>query len=568
MSTHEKEMWEMIYNLLGDYLDISERSINLWFGKMELRYLTDSAAYFSIDNYNKQQIVQKIYMDGFTSAVKSVLGFEPEIKIICCEKESFEDQFAEIIYGDKSFVKGENQIPGNQGYENTTPNETSEITQDESDDGIPELSKYKAKLGNLHSGTDREYAMQGFHGINPEETLRKTNLQSVPVMADKSAKLEMHNVPKRYNTENDTIEVVPLSKYYDDLKSKNGMMILSPGAPMYNANYTFENFVVGESNKLAYHYCYQVSQYPAKQYNPLFIYGNSGLGKTHLLYAITNEIEKLHPSMNIVYIKGDDFTNELVDAISSKNTRYFKDKYRNADIFLMDDVQFIAGKNSTQEEFFHTYESLFRTGKQIIMTCDVAPHRIKNLEDRLRSRFVNGIVCTIDTPDTELITAIFKNKAAAMGVSIPNDVLMFLAQTVNENVRQIEGLIKKLNSISLLENRPVDMDLARKCVSDIADIEVSIDENTILKVVSEKYGIEVDAILGKKRTKDIMHARHMAVYLTRKLTDLSLTDIGRIFNRDHSTIMSSVESVKCESDEDSKVKKEIESLIDAIRTNR
>ena len=590
MTTHEREMWDMIYNSLDDYLGIGEKSLKLWFGEMELRYLTENAAYFSIDNYNKQQIIYKIYMDGFKTAVKNVLGFEPAIHIICVEKESFEDQFADIIYSEINAVKEDchvsaqnsnasqlkeesntlNTDTNSQENANSTQNETvlsDVINKPVSEKEIPDFDDFASRHAAF-ANPSKGNTMQGFKGIDPEEVLRKTNLESVPIMADKSMKLRMQSAPKRYNSENDTIETVPLSKYYDDLKSKNGIMILSPGAPLYNVDYTFENFVVGDSNKYAYHYCYQVSQYPARQYNPLFIYGNPGLGKTHLLYSITHEIEKLHPSLNIVYIKGDDFTNELVEAIASKNTQYFRDKYRNADIFLMDDVQFIAGKPSTQSEFFHTYESLFQTGKQIIMTSDVAPKNIVNLEERLRSRFESGIVVGIDAPDTELRTAIFKNKASSMGISIPNDILIFLAQSIKDNVRQIEGVLKKISSMSMLENRPIDMELARRCISDIADVAVTINETVIINAVSEKYGIEVDALLSKKKTKEISYARHIAVYLIRKLIDLSLPDIGKIFNRDHTTIMNSIERIKCELEDSPQTKKDIDSLIEIIRTKR
>lgn len=588
MKTHEQEMWDMIYEKLDSYLDIGQQSLRLWFGAMEIGCLTENAVYFSTDNLNKKMVVEKNYMGGLSQAVKDVFGYEPKIYVISVETESFRDQLAELLAGDPeelkkaleniciSDVHGEigTEYGFETGYRISDAEDASQIRRQGKRMpyyAIPDGERPEFNLSSSRGKTRgelKEGALRGLRGVDPQKTYSNPDVPDVPDIPRPRKTFTMTNVPKRYNPEKDAIETVPLGKYYEEKSKRNGVMIVSPGAPKWKVSYTFDNFVVGESNKFAYHYCFQVSQYPAQQYNPLFIYGDPGLGKTHLLYAITHEIERLHPSMNIVYIKGDDFTNELVEAISSKSTSYFRDKYRNADMFLMDDVQFIAGKPATQEEFFHTYESLFQTGKQIIMTSDVAPKNIKNLEERLRSRFESGIVIGIDSPDTELRTAIFKNKAELLGVSVPNDVLIFLAQTVKDNIRQIEGILKKLDSISVIENRPVDMDLAKKCVSDIVDLAETVNETVIINTVSQKYGVEVDAILGKKKTKEITLARHVAVYLIRKMTDLSLPDIGKIFNRDHTTIMNSVDRIKSEVEDSPDRRKEIDDLMDLIRTKR
>ncbi len=604
MKTHEQELWDMIYEKLDEYLDIGAQSLRLWFGAMEIGCITENAVYFSTDNLNKKKVVEKNYIEGLRNAVKDVFGYEPKIYVISTERDDFRDGLAELLAGNPDELKSAlekicvtERHDENVGYETDSESGYRISESDgERDVGVggESGSDYRSEApGSVRSrkipylappdgerpefnlssrgktrGELREGAMKGMRGVDPQKTYSNPDVPEVPDIPRPRKTFTMTNVPKRYNPEKDAIETVPLGKFYEDRSHRNGVMIVSPGAPKWKVGYTFENFVVGESNKFAYHYCYQVSQYPAQQYNPLFIYGDPGLGKTHLLYAITHEIEQLHPSMNIVYIKGDDFTNELVEAISSKSTSYFRDKYRNADMFLMDDVQFIAGKPATQEEFFHTYESLFQTGKQIIMTSDVAPKNIKNLEERLRSRFESGIVIGIDSPDTELRTAIFKNKAVMLGVSVPNDVLVFLAQTIKDNIRQIEGILKKLNSISMIENRPVDMELAKKCVSDIVDLEDNINEQVIINTVSRKYGIEIDALLGKKKTKDIVSARHVAVYLIRKMTDLSLPDIGKVFNRDHSTIMHSVDKIQSEVDDSPERRKEIDDLMELVRTKR
>ena len=315
--------------------------------------------------------------------------------------------------------------------------------------------------------------------------------------------------------------------------------------PPCNFEYTFDNFIVGGSNKFAHAACYAVAQNPAKNYNPLFIYGPSGLGKTHLLYAITNEMKKNNPGIRIIYIKGDDFTNQMIESLSNHEMSKFHEKYRGCDVLLIDDIQFIAGKVATQEEFFHTFNTLYEEHKQIILTSDRPPREIKTLEDRLKTRFEWGLIADIQPPDLELRIAIIKKKAEQVNIKIEEDVLTFLAENLRSNIRQLEGAIKKLAALSFLKAAPINLETAQGCISELLGgaepVSVTIDK--IFAAVFKKYGIPKEDIVSQNRRKDIAFARHVASYLIKDITEMSLPNIGHVFNRHHSTVISSIETI-------------------------
>ena len=315
--------------------------------------------------------------------------------------------------------------------------------------------------------------------------------------------------------------------------------------PNYNFEYTFDNFIVGNSNKFAHAACTAVADNPATNYNPLFIYGPSGLGKTHLMSAVVNEIKKKKDDLSVVYIKGEDFTNELIESLSKQQMNKFRDKYRTCDILLIDDIQFIAGKNSTQEEFFHTFNSLYEDHKQIILSSDRPPKDIQLLEERLKTRFEWGLIADIEPPDLELRVAIIKKKAEQVSLDIPNEVLTFLAENLRSNIRQIEGAIKKLSALSFLSGKSISMELAKSCIEELLGgaepLSVTIEK--IYTAVQKKYGIRKEDILGQKRNKEIAEARHICVYLIREITEISYPQIGKIFGRDHATVISSYDKV-------------------------
>ena len=321
-----------------------------------------------------------------------------------------------------------------------------------------------------------------------------------------------------------------------------------PAAMDFNPQFSFENFVVGPSNRFAHSAAIAVSNTPGQVYNPLFIYGPPGVGKTHLLYAIANGIRKHNPGANIVYIKGDQFTNELIAAIQTGKNIEFRSKYREADLFLIDDVQFIAGKEATQEEFFHTFNKLYEEHKQIVMTSDRKPSDMAALEDRLRTRFEWGLLADIQPPDYETRMAILRNKAKSLGLNLSDDVCNYIAINVTNNVRQIEGTVKKIMAYRDLNNMPLDLPNISRAIDDMFKSEGNAlpTPSLIISQVCKFYSIDEAVLRGSLKNKGTAEARQVAIYMIRKLTNLSLPDIGKEFGRDHSTILYAVKKVEME----------------------
>lgn len=314
----------------------------------------------------------------------------------------------------------------------------------------------------------------------------------------------------------------------------------------FNPQFTFDNFVVGSSNRFAYAAALSVANNPAETYNPLFIYGTSGLGKTHLLYAIAAAVHKAHPEYNIVYIKGDQFTNELISALQDGRNNEFRSKYRSADLFLVDDIQFIAGKQATQEEFFHTFNNLYEAHHQIVLTSDRPPNEILRLEDRLKTRFEWGLIADIQPPDYETRMAIIKNKSISLGLNLPDDVCDYIAENITTNVRQIEGTVKKVLAYHELTGMELTVPNVMRAIKDMykSESESLPTPALIISEVCRFYNLEDQTIRGKQKTKSTAEARQVAMYLIRKMTNLSLPDVGREFNRDHSTVIHSIDKIE------------------------
>ncbi len=340
-----------------------------------------------------------------------------------------------------------------------------------------------------------------------------------------------------------TVELVvigdeELEKYHDRYRK--------PKFVEFNPQFTFEKFVVGPSNRFAHAAAVAVANKPAESYNPLFIYGASGLGKTHLLYAIASEIHKQHPDFNIIYIKGDQFTNELIEAVQNGQNVAFRSKYRGADLFLMDDIQFIAGKASTEEEFFHTFNTLYEAKKQIVLTSDRPPEEMLKLEDRLRTRFGWGLVADVIPPDYETRMAIIKNKADTLGLEMPNDVCDYIAQNITSNIRQIEGVVNKILAYRDLNGMTVDLPSVIRAIKDMykGKSEALPTPQLIIAEVGRYYSIPESTLRGTLKNKGTAEARRLAMYLCRKLTGLSFPDIGKEFGKDHSTVLYAVRKVE------------------------
>ncbi len=336
-----------------------------------------------------------------------------------------------------------------------------------------------------------------------------------------------------------------------------------------NPKYTFDTFVIGNSNRFAHAASLAVAEAPAQAYNPLFIYGGVGLGKTHLMHAIGHYILSQNPNSKVVYVSSEKFTNELINSIREYKNEEFRNKYRNIDVLLVDDIQFIAGKEGTQEEFFHTFNALHQNNKQIIISSDRPPKDIPTLEDRLRSRFEWGLIADIQAPDLETRIAILRKKANIENLIVPDDVMLYIASNIKSNIRELEGALIRVVAYSSLTNRDVTEELAHEALKDILSsskpVEITVD--LIKEVVSKNFKIKMEDFQSKKRTRAIAFPRQIAMYLTRELTDLSLPKIGDEFGgRDHTTVIHACDKINGDMKIDEDLKRKIEDVITSLKS--
>ena len=331
---------------------------------------------------------------------------------------------------------------------------------------------------------------------------------------------------------------------------------------------TFETFVVGPSNRFAHAACQAVASKPAILYNPLFIYGNSGLGKTHLLSAVSKEFKNNFPNSSVVYVKSEDFTNEVIDAIAKGTTQALRAKYRSADLLLVDDIQFIGGKVSTQEEFFHTFNTLYEAKKQIVLTSDRPPRDIATLEDRMKNRFEWGLTADVQTPEFETRVAIIRRKAESFDFDIPENVCEYIANKLKNNIRQLEGAVKKLRAFHLLEGRPVNIVTAQTAISDIINnsqpTPVTVDK--IIEEVARTYQVTPEDIRSQKRNAAVSKARQVAMYVVREITSMPMVEIGQTFGgRDHSTVVYALHQMEDRLEKEAHTKDTVEDIIKNIQ---
>ncbi|CAM3942841.1 chromosomal replication initiator protein DnaA [Mesobacillus zeae] len=337
---------------------------------------------------------------------------------------------------------------------------------------------------------------------------------------------------------------------------------------MLNPKYTFDTFVIGSGNRFAHAASLAVAEAPAKAYNPLFIYGGVGLGKTHLMHAIGHYVKEHNPSAKVVYLSSEKFTNEFINSIRDNKAVEFRNKYRKVDVLLIDDIQFLAGKESTQEEFFHTFNTLHEESKQIIISSDRPPKEIPTLEDRLRSRFEWGLITDITPPDLETRIAILRKKAKAEGLDIPNEVMLYIANQIDTNIRELEGALIRVVAYSSLTNKDINADLAAEALKDIIPSSKPkvITILDIQRVVGQNYNIKLEDFKAKKRTKSIAFPRQIAMYLSRELTDFSLPKIGEEFGgRDHTTVIHAHEKISKLLASDSQLQKQLKDIHEQLR---
>ena len=421
----------------------------------------------------------------------------------------------------------------------------------------------KAIFMSLGSRADLVIFSREKHGKNIEayvENHRKTGILPEGAKSKETLTEEFVNEPPLSEEEARSVPEPPgvvIRSHIPPTQRKNGIV----------DEYTFDNFIVGETNKMAHSACLAIARRPAESWNPLFLYAPSGLGKTHLLFAISNEILKNDPSKTVLYVRGEDFTNELIDyLVQKKPMHYFRQRYRHVDVLLVDDIQFIAGKESTQTEFFHTFDALYQQNKQIILTSDRPTRDLKHLETRLRTRFESGLMVDIQPPELELRIAIVRSKAEALGITIPEKVISYIAENVKSSVRQLEGAVKRLHGYSTINGMDITMDLAKKCLVDITPRE-SVDDlvQKTFDVVCRHYDVKVSDIMGKRRQANIVVARHVATFILRQITDLSSIEISRYFSQDHSTSLSAINKVEEKIADDPVFEETVNSLIREIK---
>ncbi|AZV55130.1 chromosomal replication initiator protein DnaA [Clostridium sp. AWRP] len=352
--------------------------------------------------------------------------------------------------------------------------------------------------------------------------------------------------------------------------NKNSVLVNDEMSTMLNPKYTFDSFVIGNSNRFAHAASLAVAESPSKAYNPLFIYGGVGLGKTHLMHAIGHYILNNNSKSKVVYVSSEKFTNELINSIKDDKNVEFRNKYRNIDVLLIDDIQFIAGKERTQEEFFHTFNALYEANKQIILSSDRPPKEIPTLEDRLRSRFEWGLIADIQPPDFETRMAILKKKADVENLNIPNEVMVYIATQIKSNIRELEGALIRIVAFSSLTNKEISIDLAVEALKDIISSKQSkqVTIDLIQDVVANYYNLKVDDLKSARRTRNIAFPRQIAMYLCRKLTDMSLPKIGEEFGgRDHTTVIHAYEKISTNLKQDESLQNAIGDLTKRLNQN-
>ncbi|MEK3988072.1 MULTISPECIES: chromosomal replication initiator protein DnaA [Robertmurraya] len=368
-------------------------------------------------------------------------------------------------------------------------------------------------------------------------------------------------IPQNQNEVEDDIPIPQKRNIKDDDHQELPLNMLNP-------KYTFDTFVIGSGNRFAHAASLAVAEAPAKAYNPLFIYGGVGLGKTHLMHAIGHYVQDHNPSAKVVYLSSEKFTNEFINSIRDNKAVDFRNKYRNVDVLLIDDIQFLAGKEQTQEEFFHTFNTLHEESKQIVISSDRPPKEIPTLEDRLRSRFEWGLITDITPPDLETRIAILRKKAKAEGLDIPNEVMLYIANQIDSNIRELEGALIRVVAYSSLINKDINADLAAEALKDIIPSSkprvITIHE--IQRVVGEHFNVKLEDFKAKKRTKSVAFPRQIAMYLSRELTDFSLPKIGEEFGgRDHTTVIHAHEKISKLIQADAQFQKQLNEINELLK---
>lgn len=511
-------IWQIVSEILrGNFK--SENAYQLWFGQVCLAYLDAERAVFLCENEMKRDIIENKYRAVLTEALTEAIGYETEVEI------RVDESLAPEIPDDGSVVSPLNILKERRNAQNTQGAQGSR----EAESPSPKEQQKSKNIGG------EQFPLTS---VNPSQAERKKGTTDDTNANDANGA----NLSSIFSDRAEISEE-EFASFPEPSDESRDERCLS-----YNEDYTFENFIVGSSNRFAHAAALNVADNVGMKINPLFIYGPSGLGKTHLMYAIANRALKRKPGMKVIYVKGEEFLNQLVIAIQRGWNQAFRQKYRSADMLLIDDIQFIAGKEGTQMEFFHTFDALYEDHKQIILTSDRPPRELTSLEERIRSRFEAGLLADIQPPDYELRLAILRNKISQNHIDVPTDVVDFLARNLQENIRQLEGVIKKLAVTTLLNGQPITMETVIQTVPEyLREAEPVSDMATrIIECVAKRSGVRVEDILGSSRVKKIKTARNIAMYIVRDLTSMSLPQMGVVFRRDHSTIHSNINAIENE----------------------
>ena len=526
-------------------------TFNMWFKDLKLVHIVGSNCTLSTTTNLRKNIIQRKYRDILEFAFSEALGESCKVYIFS------EGEIDEII----RFYNKETDSERYEAYEKrlvelgmvyTDPKDpTVQRSRGYNDPGAVEYRRRRRQNAALRMSEEVKQGVEDY-SADPEEQLqalsdsdgRRDDYSVLKAIERMDSSEDIKRALTEEPTPRDDKDKVKTEKTAESAEGdKDEGELSSPKRPVIDT-YTFENFVEGSSNKFAKAACMAVAKYPTT-YNPLFIYGNSGLGKTHLLNAVVHYMRENHPNLKIVYKKCEKFLDELIKALKNDTIPEFKEYYRSCDVLLIDDVQFLAGKVQTQEEFFHTFSTLYESEKQIILTSDRPPKEIKPLEDRLLTRFEGGVLADVQPPNFELRLAIIEKKAEDMNLKISAELIEYMAERLQNNIRQIEGLLKRIYAVSSL----TAVEITKKSIDDAISVidPGNIPTDTLIEriliAVSKEYGVSVEELKSTRKTDNVAGARHVAIYIIKKETDLSLKKIGAIFNRNHATVISSIEKV-------------------------
>jgi chromosomal replication initiator protein DnaA len=548
--------------------EMSSAQFETWLRGTQLRLDEDGAAELQVRTTFAKELLESRYRERIEAAIASVTGQPCALEVSVCGQLAVAESDSHLYASPQRQVTRQPRpsrpsMPRHASDYETSPLFRAPVALVESDDSYPSSADV------VKTASPR--ATHDTHGKAPRRASGGTiqPIASAPVgrgpALDGKVRMDPRNGGSAARdeqtdrmTEDDEPAAISGVRRRDDSNDPGYAQSFSIPAPRLNARYTFSTFIVGPGNQLAHAASLAVAEAPGHAYNPLFLYGGVGLGKTHLLHAIGHTA--LENGMTVLYVSSETFTNEMINAIRYRTNEEFRAKYRSADVLLVDDIQFIAGKDSTEEEFFHTFNSLYESNKQIVMCSDRPPKAIVSLEERLRSRFEWGLIADIQPPELETRVAILRAKADLSQRMVPDDVIQYLASRVQSNIRELEGSLNRLLAFSQLQRMPLTIDTAKAALANIAtdarQRRVSIDD--VLNAVAEYYRLSLDDLRGKQRDKHIVVPRQVAMYLMRQETEASLLEIGQsLGGRDHSTVLHGCEKISREINENTALRKEV-----------